>query len=180
MKHDPFTLTIAVASPSVTALLAEGELYLDDGETFAHTEKGELLWRKFKMEATVSQQKRSMAIKLSSRDLVVPTFKAGDPIVDAHAPATFLGAQVREKNEVFANYSPKPEGNAFIKSIEDVFVEKIVVLGMATEPRSVTLGETGPKLEYTFKYGPDGADSVMIIKNPKLSIVQDWDIIFSL
>src|SRR3954453_8534082 len=42
MRHDPFTLRIALDKNGK----ARGELYLDDGETFAHWD-GEIVWREF-------------------------------------------------------------------------------------------------------------------------------------
>jgi alpha 1,3-glucosidase len=58
MKHDPFTLRVALAKNSS----ARGELYLDDGVTFEHKD-GALVWREFVAE------KSGKGVTLRSHDL---------------------------------------------------------------------------------------------------------------
>jgi alpha 1,3-glucosidase len=177
MKNDPFTLTVATSSPSIAATLAEGELYLDDGETYAHTTRGELLWRKFKLEATKGK-KNNKSMLLSSRDLVAPSLAAhpGKPIVDASGDSLYAGSTLGAVNDVFAKYDAVE--NAFVKSVEHVVVEKIVILGLVSAPRGVALGEE--KLEFSFDHGKHGHASVLTIKSPKVSIARDWDIVLEL
>jgi alpha 1,3-glucosidase len=165
MKNDPFTLTIVTTSPSNSATLAQGELYMDDGETYVHTTHGDLLWRRFQLETVIVGDAQSL--KLSSRDLVKSSVAAGTPIVDANANSLFLGSTAEAANATFVKYDAV--ANPFIKSVEKVVVEKIVVLGLTSAPRSITLG--GEKLHYSFK------SNVLIIRNPNISIVKDWVII---
>lgn len=149
MKRDPFTLRVALDK----AGNARGELYLDDGVTFSH-QQGQIVWREFRSE------KQGKGFKISSRDLAKVKPSAA---VDGVA---------------LTKYSP---ANEFARSIEDVRVEKVVVLGLPTKPLSVKIGGG---VEAQWEYTPgvaasgekDGVASVLIIKDPKASVVADWDI----
>lgn len=57
MAYDPFTLTVALPK---SGLVAQGELYLDDGEGYSY-EQGDYVWRKF-----TSEKHGKKGIKLSS------------------------------------------------------------------------------------------------------------------
>ncbi|CAL1712026.1 unnamed protein product [Somion occarium] len=152
MKKDPFTLRVALDKSGN----ARGELYLDDGVTYNHRE-GQIVWREFKAS------KAGKGIKLSSHDLV--RAKPTDA-VDGVA---------------LASYNPT---NDFAKSIAGVRVEKVVVLGLEKKPTSVKVA--GGK-EVTFEFIPgvaasgkkEGVSSVLIIKDPAVSVVTDWEIVVS-
>ncbi|PIL32749.1 hypothetical protein GSI_04864 [Ganoderma sinense ZZ0214-1] len=153
MRRDPFTLRVALGKDSS----ARGELYLDDGETFSH-QQGELVWREFVAEKPA---KKSKGVRISSRNLATqkPT-----EAVDHVALATY------------------DSGNAFAKAIADVRVEKIVVLGLPTKPSSVAV-EGGKELQWTYTDGvaasdkKEGTASVLVIRDPKLAVASDWDIL---
>lgn len=143
MKHDPFTLRIALD----TSGNARGEVYLDDGETYGYG-KGDVVWRGFGAESTKRKGKGIGAVRISSVDLAV---------------RTQVGA-----------YDPK---NEFARSVGDVRVEKLVVLGLGKKPLSVVL-EGGSELEWEFA-SKDGA-GVLVIKDPAVRVVDDWAVVVKL
>lgn len=187
MKNDPFTLTIALSSTSESTTVAKGDLYMDDGETYAHTQ-GDLIWRGFTTTRTSSGGKTRSSPKktsylISSRDLVEPALGRGEPIVESSntltAPSTLT----------LGRYDP--EGNAFAKGIADVvFVERIVLLGLESKPVSVRGGKGGGRdIEFEWFEGASSEEakknkkkvaSKLVIKNPKVSIVTNWDITITL
>ncbi|EJD46904.1 alpha-glucosidase [Auricularia subglabra TFB-10046 SS5] len=148
MKRDPFTLTVALDRDGK----AQGELYLDDGESYAF-QQGALVWRAFEFANG----------KLSSRDLV-----------KAHPSQAVDGVQL-------ATYDPAT--NAYAQSIKDVRVEKVVVLGLKSKPKSVKTSSRAT-LEFQWTDGvaasasQEGSASKLIIKDPKARIVEDWSIAF--
>ena len=153
MKRDPFTLRVALGKDGS----ARGELYLDDGETFSH-QQGQLVWREFVAEKPA---KKSKGVRISSRNLA------------AQKPAEAVD------HVALATYD---SGNAFAKAIADVRVEKIVVLGLAAKPSSVTVGG-GKELQWTYTDGvaasekKEGTASVLVIRDPKLAVASDWEIL---
>ncbi|KAF8320449.1 alpha-glucosidase [Clavulina sp. PMI_390] len=186
MKNDPFTLTVALSS-TTSDTLAEGELYMDDGETYAHTH-GELIWRGFTAKRSSTGKTRSSrttTITLSSRDRVEPALSKGEPIVEASNTLTAPSTLALGKYD--------PENNAYAKLISDVVVvERVIVLGLPSKPTAVKLA--GRDLEFTYEEGVSVVDpkikktgktgagkaSKLVIKNPKASIVASWDITISL
>lgn len=152
MKRDPFTLRIALDK----AGYARGELYLDDGVTFSH-QQGQIVWREF------TSGKQGKGFKVSSRDLAKTR---PSEAVDGVALAT---------------YDP---ANQFAKSIEDVRVERIVVLGLPNKPSSVKIvGGVDAQWEFTPGVAAsgkqDGVASVLTLKNPKVNIAADWEILIA-
>jgi len=185
---------------------AFGELYMDDGETYAHT-RGELIWRGFTLSRTREKSKKRSTPKvftLKSRDLVRPALAKGEPIVETTnsftTPTTTtlkVGASIYDA-----------EDNAFAKSIADVVhVERIVILGIEGRPSSVRVGDQ--ELEFTYFEGVsaegarkartktrtktkgsegqgqgqgegDWVASKLVIKKPQVSIVKDWDVVIAL
>jgi len=153
MNKDPFTLRVALDKTSS----ARGELYLDDGVTYAH-EKGDFVWREFIAEKPT---KKASMIRISSKDL-----GAAKPseAVDGVALATF---------------NPS---NEYAKSINEVRVEKVVVVGLAAKPTSVKV-QSGKELVWSYIPGvgaaekKEGAASLLEIKDPKVLITQDWAIV---
>lgn len=114
------------------------------------------MWREFKAA------KAGKGIKISSHDLAKakPT-----EAIDGVALTT---------------YNP---ANEFAQSISHVRVEKIVVLGLEKKPSSVKV--TGGEVEFEFVAGEaasskkEGTSSVLTIKDPKVSVVTDWEITVS-
>ncbi|KAG6819063.1 hypothetical protein H0H93_015852 [Arthromyces matolae] len=153
MNLDPFTLRVALSKTGT----ARGELYLDDGVTYEH-QQGHFVWREFVAE---KPQKQSRSLRLSSKDLGA---SRPQEAVDGVALQTF-----------------NPQ-NAYAKSITDVRVEKIVVVGLNEKPKSVKI-EGGTELAW--EYGPgvgaadkkEGSASVLHIKDPKVLVTQDWAIV---
>lgn len=181
MKNDPFTITVALPSTSPDETKAFGELYMDDGETYAHT-RGELIWRGFTVTRTAGRKRSSpKLLTLQSRDLVVPALTKGEPIVET--TNSFTAPHILKVGEYNA------QGNAFAKRIADVVhVERIVILGLEGRPSSVRVGDR--ELDYTYSEGASaeearkksgmGTASKLVVKKPDVSIVRDWDIVISL
>ncbi|KAG8935147.1 hypothetical protein FRC02_008498 [Tulasnella sp. 418] len=144
MKHDPFTLTIALSKTGH----AEGELYLDDGETYQH-EKGEVVWRQFKAD-----KRGRKGLSISSIDLAS---QHSDEVVDGVA--------------LTGIYSDK---NSFATSMGQVAVEKVIVLGFDGKPSSVKNGSK--ELQWTWEPATKSRSSVLTVKNPGATIVQGWTI----
>jgi len=153
MKNDPFTLRIALSKAGT----AHGELYLDDGETYSH-EKGNFVWRGFVAEKPM---KKVRTIRISSKDLgVAKPSEAVDGVV-------------------MKTFNPT---NDYANSIQEVRVEKIIVLGLAAKPTSVRI-EAGDDLVWSYTPGigaaekNEGGASVLAIKDPKVLVTQDWAIV---
>ncbi|KAK4685643.1 hypothetical protein P7C73_g4499, partial [Tremellales sp. Uapishka_1] len=76
-----------------------------------------------------------------------------------------------------------PVDNGWAQAIAHVRIEKIVVLGMKKAPKSVSVN--GEELFFDFSAGEshDGkkerGSSRLIIKNPGLEVVSDWEIVFA-
>ena len=152
MKRDPFTLRVALSKAGT----ARGELYLDDGESYNHM-KGQFVWREFVAE---KPSKSKTLLQLSSRDL-----GAAKPneAVDGVALRT---------------YDPT---NDYAKSIAEVRVEKIVIVGLSAKPSSVKIKD-GQELIWEYVPGvassekKEGAASLLVIRDPKVLIIKDWSI----
>ncbi|KAG8844242.1 hypothetical protein FRB91_002752 [Serendipita sp. 411] len=151
MKRDPFTLRIALDASES----ATGELYLDDGDSYDY-QKGELVWRKF----AASKHGKS-GLKITSEDYAA--LKEGKEVAD--------GVEV----------VPFGQPGQFKKSIGEVRVEKVIVLGLKSKPAKVSIG--GVEIEWQFapgvaaKSGADGGvASVLTIRDPAVKIVEDWSI----
>ncbi|KAJ3857710.1 glycoside hydrolase family 31 protein [Lentinula lateritia] len=136
---------------------ARGDLYLDDGITYSH-QQGDFVWREF-----VAEQSQKKTTRISSKDLA------------SHNPGKAVDGIA------LTTFDPK---NAFAKEIEEVRVEKIVVLGLNSKPRSVNV-EGGAELKWEFFPGvaasdkKEGVSSVLIIKDPRVLITTDWAIVIS-
>lgn len=156
MKRDPISLRIALDN---TGFAARGTLYLDDGESYKY-EKGELVWRQF-----ASAKSGKTGIRITSEDLAK---KDPSKAVENGALQVYDAA------------------NAFAKTIQDVVVEKIVVLGLAAEPKSVKV-EGGEELWFEYTKGTAASDrkesvrmaSTLTIKGKGLSLARDWAIIIN-
>ncbi|KAG2158568.1 glycoside hydrolase family 31 protein [Suillus bovinus] len=124
---------------------ARGELYLDDGETYGYG-RGDIVWRKFGAESTKRTGKGIGTVRISSVDL---------------AARTAVGA-----------YEPT---NEFSRSVGDVRVEKLVVLGLGKKPLSVVL-DGGRELEWEFT----SKGGVLVVKDPAVRVVDDWAVVVKL
>jgi alpha 1,3-glucosidase len=148
MKYDPFTLRVALNKDGE----AKGDLYLDDGETYNH-QKGEYVWREF-----VAEKKTRNSLRISSRDLgsLKPTEAVGDVSLTV--------------------YNPK---NKYAKTLDekDVRVEKILVLGLKSNPKSVKAEGTGEELTWEFMPAMTRAASTLVIKDPRAKITDDWAVL---
>jgi mannosyl-oligosaccharide alpha-1,3-glucosidase len=151
MKQDPFTLSIALDKNGT----ARGELYLDDGEGYAHRQ-GEIVWRQFAAQIT------GTVLSITNRDLV--SQKLGEAV----------------DGVVFESYDPE---NAFAKSIDQVRIERVIISGMPSPPFEVRVREGVGLVEWGFTTGvaysdgKEGNAAVLVLKDPKIRITQDWEIV---
>ncbi len=156
MHRDPFTLRVALDE----SLTAHGDIYLDDGVTYAHKE-GHLAWRG--LSVSVDNAGAGAELRLSNVDLAAATPRAA---VEGGAIATF------------------DRQNAFQRDIESVRVERVVVLGLPDSPKHVAV-EGGRDLEWEYAPGvaagakKDGVASVLTIKDPRLGVASDWVILIT-
>ncbi|KAI0295276.1 alpha-glucosidase [Russula brevipes] len=162
MHRDPFTLRVALDG----SLAARGEIYLDDGVTYAH-KQGHLTWRGLAIERIA---KGAAELRLSNADLAATT---------PHAAV---------EGTALAEFRP---GNPFQTGIASVRVERVVVLGLPGKPKRVAV-EGGRDLEWEYvpgasaaaarKKGSDGVGvgvgvaSVLTIKDPEVGVAADWAI----
>ncbi|KAL0955609.1 hypothetical protein HGRIS_001845 [Hohenbuehelia grisea] len=148
MRQDPFTLRVALDKKGA----ARGELYLDDGETYAHRD-GALVWREFAAKTATKK------ITLKSTDLA------------AARPAAAVDGVA------LARVDP---ANVFARSIEGVRVERVVVIGVGSKPKSVKF--EGKELEWDYEAGvghgskKEGTAGTLTIKNPSVLVTKDWAI----
>lgn len=133
---------------------ARGELYIDDGETYSHR-NGEFIWRHFFAD------KGKKELRILSKDLAA---SRPSDAVDGVALKAFNPA------------------NEFAKSLSGVRVERIIVLGLGSKPKSVRV-EGGQTLEWEYTPGvassdkKDGTAGVLIIKDPATPIANNWEIL---
>lgn len=151
MKHDPFSLRIALDKSES----ARGELYLDSGDDYTH-QKGDLVWREFEAKK-VGKDK----LTITSSDLA------------ALYPANAVDGAV-------IKYS---KSNRYAEEIKTkVRVEKVVLYGLARLPKSVSVqGGRGLVFDYTPGHAAagnkEGGASVLVIKDPDVSVTNDWSIV---
>lgn len=163
MWKDPYTLTVALGK----SYEAKGELYSDDGDSFSH-EQGEFIWRGLEF---VPKGGKGVAGTLRSRDLV------------KERGALAAGLKADGAAEGY-----DAEKNAWAKTIgrdgEKVKVERVVVLGLKASPKKVRVAG-GKEVEFEWtkgveagrKGGKEGRASELVIKNPGVLVVEDWEIV---
>jgi alpha 1,3-glucosidase len=125
---------------------ASGKLYLDDGVGYDY-EKGDYVLRQFDY----------------SKGTLTSVSKASPAI---------SGSSIDRYD---------PTGNGWAQAIGHVRVERIVILGLKSEPRSVRVGG---KIDVEFSYEKGlssdgkkgGSASRLVLKNPGVSVVEDWEI----
>lgn len=154
MWQDPYTLVVSLGKD----LTASGELYSDDGDSFAY-QQGDLVWRGFKF----SPEGSSKAFTLTSRDLV----------------------QARPEQVGVSQLDlARTKEDGWAAKIGHVRVERIVVLGLKNAPKKVLVGEQGEEAEFEWTAGVgadskrEGRASELVVKNPAVLITRDWDIRF--
>jgi alpha 1,3-glucosidase len=156
MKLDPFTLRVALDKKGS----ARGELYLDDGETFSHR-NGQIVWREFIAD---KPDKKAKTLRISSHDL---GNKKPSEAVDGVTLKSFGSS------------------NQFAEILESVRVERVVILGLSSKPKSVNV-EGGQELEFEYNAGvaaggkKEGEASTLTIKNPDVAISKDWAIVIEI
>ena len=134
---------------------AKGELYLDDGTSYDH-ERGDFIWREF------IASKRGKILRISSFDLGKAKPSEAVDGVD------------------LVRYDAS--NNNYAKSIADVRVEKVVVVGLGSKPSSVKVQGSNEPLTWTWTPGvgagekKEGVASVLTIKDPKVLIMTDWTV----
>lgn len=156
MHRDPFTLRVALDS----SLTARGEIYLDDGVTYGYKE-GHLTWRGLALEKI----SKGAELRLSNIDLAATT------------PHTAV------EGTALSEFQPE---NPFQTGIASVRVEHVVVLGLPSKPKRVSV-EGGRELEWEYAPGTSAAAggkrsgegdvaSILTIKDPALGVAADWAI----
>ncbi|KAL0072619.1 glucosidase II [Marasmius tenuissimus] len=137
---------------------ARGELYLDDGVSYSYR-NGNFVWREFVAE----QQKKT--IRITSNDL------------GKSKP------QQAVEGVALAKYDPS---NAYAKTVKDVRMEKVVVVGLSGKPTSVKVEGSGKEL--TWEYAPgvtagdkkEGKASMLTIKDPRVLVADNWTLVIQL
>ena len=155
MHRDPFTLRIALDR----SLTARGQIYLDDGVTYAYKE-GDLTWRGLAIEKIP----KGAELRLSNIDLAAATPHSA---VEGTAITEF-----------------RPE-NPFQSGIASVRVERIIIFGLPGKPKRVAV-EGSRELEWVYAPGVTAAKkrgdsdgsvaSVLMVKDPGLGVATDWAI----
>jgi alpha 1,3-glucosidase len=160
MWRDPITLVVA---PDSSGQAASGQLYLDDGDTFAY-EKGEFVWRGFELSAAGGSPS---GLKLRNFD---------------HFSIDKVPAHLAKG---LANYDAT--SNAWATKIADVTVDEVVVLGLPSKPSCVRLGEASTGLKFEWRDGVPAAAarrksgkkaSELIVKGISAHVVKDWELHF--
>lgn len=131
---------------------ASGKLYLDEGEGYGYAQ-GEFVSRAFGAET-----KKAKMLRIWSKD----------------------GAAAGELNAI-ATYNPS---NSFAQNIADVRVERVMVIGVDKRPATVKM-VGGEVLQWEWMEGGghkstrEGKAGVLVIKNPGVRIVSDWELVIS-
>ncbi|KAL8878866.1 MAG: hypothetical protein Q9198_003410 [Flavoplaca austrocitrina] len=137
MKFDPYTLVVALDNEG----RAEGELYIDDGESF-ESQKGAFIRRRFKFLSSPSSSAsadRENNLSLVSDDL---------------------------------NTAPTKQTTAFAKTMKDVRVEKIVMIGVPKEwvgikeVKVIEEGEKERRVDFMWKGAEKGRASSAVVRDP--------------
>ncbi|KAI4180650.1 MAG: hypothetical protein L6R41_007093 [Letrouitia leprolyta] len=156
MKWDPYTLVIALDKNGN----AEGELYVDDGESFEF-QKGAYIHRRFRMVSTPSSSPSS--------------------------PSSSSSSNLQLVSENFApeqGNSNSKEAKAFLKSMKDVRVEKIVIIGAPKEwegKDEVLVKQDGVrerKVGLLWKGAEGKRASWAVVRDPGVGVARGWSVEF--
>ncbi|ETS62339.1 alpha-glucosidase ii precursor [Moesziomyces aphidis] len=178
-RTDPFTLIVAldkegrIGKSGASNVLAEGSLYLDDGQTYEF-EEGQFAWRRFEWTRDTTSGKHVL------RSTDESALKKGDAEL------------VLGDSKQLQAYD---ESNAYAQSIKEVRVSKVVVLGLEREPKAVHIhgkrvqkDDAASAVEWTWKSGTSASGkggaftlgastaSELVIKDPAVALVSDWTI----
>ena len=147
MWQDPPTLIVALSS----AGSATGQLYMDDGESFAY-QSGAYIWRNF----TYTSEKTGG--KLAS----TPLQSTHEAMIDGTAVV------------------PYEESDEWARAIGHVAFEKIVILGIKRRPHSVSVGGQELPWTFQDGQASgarkEGQASELVVKSPGLAVVDSWEI----
>ena len=83
MKHDPFTLRVALDKSGA----ASGTLYLDDGESYAF-EQGDFVWR------ALGAETKGKTLRLASRDVAGVEAVGREVALDAYRPENAYAREI--------------------------------------------------------------------------------------
>ncbi|KAJ9098154.1 hypothetical protein QFC21_004483 [Naganishia friedmannii] len=145
MWRDPFTLVIALGREGT----AEGELYLDDGESFGY-QKGEYVWRGFKAVSTTGETTVTSFSKSQENSIDVSTVSVNDnawanKVSDVRVEKVVVLGMQKAPTKVWVDREPS--------ALEWTF-----------EYGSASNGKI------------EGQASKLTIKNPDVRIVREWTI----
>ncbi|PBL00499.1 glycoside hydrolase family 31 protein [Armillaria gallica] len=104
------------------------------------------------------------------------TYQTGD-----YVWRKFVAEKNGKKGVRLASRNLSPAGGEYEKSIKDVRVEKVTILGLANQPKEVKVVGRDEPLAWTYKTVAAGdkgkAVGVLVIKDPAVLITQDWEIV---
>lgn len=149
MWRDPFTLIIAVGLDGS----AKGKLYLDDGDSYDYR-KGQSVLREFQLQSA------GKSATLSSRSVTSTGTTSGS-----------------------SSSSVSPATGPWATGISTVRIEQVIILGLKAQPKNIQAG--GIELDFTWEAGvaagtsKEGTASKLVIKDPKLKVVEDWELVIA-
>ncbi|WFD28597.1 glucan 1,3-alpha-glucosidase [Malassezia nana] len=144
-RRDPFTLYIAMSQ----AETAEGQLYLDDGQTFAYRDASAFLARRF----SLAREEGVLRLRASA-------LKERDVLVSSSSDAVF-----------------QQPGNPFEQEMAKVRVERLILMGWPAPPaRVVATNAQGHTTELEWTH--DVAAATLEVRDPRLLVAQDWQVVF--
>jgi mannosyl-oligosaccharide alpha-1,3-glucosidase len=151
MKHDPFTLRVALGKTGT----AHGELYLDDGEDYSYR-TGQLVWRRFD-----AAQPRKKTLLISRRDLAAsnPGSAVDGVVLHGFDPMNAFAKEIRDvrvERLVVVGLGARPK-HVRVEGGKELEWEYVA---------GVSASEKGT-----------GAASVLTVKDPGVAIVSDWAIV---
>ncbi|KAL4400419.1 glucosidase II [Malassezia pachydermatis] len=165
-RLDPFTLHIGLRLDTHDA---EGQLYVDDGQTYAFRDDHAFVARHF------SWQKEGHGARLRSTPLTAAQAQMTSPAANTAA----MDAALQQR------------GNVFEQAMSSVRIERIVVLGYPRAPTSVVgRSRDGEQVAIEFSYTPAQRASAqttdssrehaseLVLRNPGMPIGDDWEIVF--
>ncbi|PKI85982.1 glucan 1,3-alpha-glucosidase [Malassezia vespertilionis] len=157
-RLDPFTLYIAVSTLHAP-VLASGQLYMDDGQTFAYQEQNAFIARQF----TLTYKRNSFQL--------------------ASASVTRAAGDMADGTDVALQHPNNP----FAHAMEQVRVERVVILGLPRAPKKIVARDAnGTAVHVPFHFTPaerrkpsqddasDSCASKLVLRDPKLGIAHDW------
>ena len=151
MKFDPYTLVVALDNQG----RAEGELYIDDGESFEY-QKGAFIHRRFRFLSSPSSSSTASANRENNLSLV------SDDL----------------------NTAPTKQTTAFAKTMKDVRVERIVIIGVPKEwegikeVKVIEEGEKERRAGFMWTSAEKGKAAWAVVRDPGVRVGRGWRIEF--